>query len=183
MPFVKLDCGMLDSTIWIDREAREIFITALLMAEPMGTSEPQEQLRVRNLELTGFVVPPGAYGFVPAAGVGIVRRSGLEQEVGLAALERLGDPEVDSRDPAFEGRRMVRVNRGYLILNYSKFRAHDYTTAERSKRYREKLKLKEINEQNDPSRRDVTASRRDITQALALAEADTDIKSRNRPNR
>ncbi len=176
MPFVKLDCGMLDSTIWIDREAREVFITALLMAEPYGADKPMAQLEVRTLNETGFIVPPGAYGMVYAAGVGIVRRAGMEQEIGLRALERLGGPEADSRNPAWEGRRLVRVNGGYIALNYSDYRDHDYTSAERSRRYRERKALRGVTEplQTVTTRRDRTPSHRDITHAEAEAEAEAE---------
>ena len=138
MAFVKLDCGILNSTLWIDREARELFVTALLMAEPYEVRTPMEQLQVRTLDKTGFVVPPGWYGFVPAAGVGIIRRAGLDLEQGIAALERLGSPELESRTPDFEGRRLVRVDGGFIALNFDKYRQKDHTAAERSRRYREK---------------------------------------------
>ena len=49
MPFVKLDCGMLDSTLWFEREAREVFITALLMAEPIELTSDTPQIAVRAL--------------------------------------------------------------------------------------------------------------------------------------
>lgn len=161
MAFVKLDCGMLNSTIWMDREAREVFITALLMAEPIGTDEPMQQLEVRTLKATGWVVPPGAYGFVPAAGVGIVRQAGIEPEAGLDALERLGSPESDSRNPAWEGRRLVRVDHGYIVLNYDDYRARDYTAAERQRRYREKSKFRK-EKQNVERDENVTVTR-DVT--------------------
>lgn len=138
MAFVKLDCGILDSTLWADRDAKDLFITALLMAVPHELMVPAEQIQVRTLEKTGFVVPAGWYGLVRAAGQGIVRRHGMELEAGLAALERLGAPELDSRTPDFEGRRMVRVDGGYIILNFAAYRAKDHTAKERSKRYREK---------------------------------------------
>lgn len=138
MGFVKLDCGILDSTLWADRDAKDLFITALLMAVPHELTEPAEQLEVRTLEKTGFVVPPGWYGLVRAAGQGIVRRHGMEMEAGLAALERLGAPELDSRTPDFEGRRLVRISGGYLALNFWKYRKKDHTAAERAKRYRQK---------------------------------------------
>ncbi len=143
MSFVKLDCGILDSTLWSDRLAKEMFITALLMAEPFELREEQRQIRVRTLEETGFVVPVGWYGLVRAAGIGIVRRAGLEVEEGLSALERLGNPEMESRTPSFEGRRLVRIAGGYIALNYNLYREKDHTSAERSKRYREnKMKKK-----------------------------------------
>lgn len=140
MGFVKLDCGMLDSTIWLDRAARELFITALLMAEPFELREPMKQIKVRSLEETGFEVPAGWYGFVAAAGIGIIHRAGMEAEMGLAALERLGEPEMESRTPDFDGRRLVRIPGGYIALNFAKYREKDHTSAERSKRYREKMK-------------------------------------------
>jgi hypothetical protein len=138
MSFVKLDCGILDSTLWIDREARELFITALLMAVPVEFKDVRRQLEVRTLEETGFEVPPGEYGFVAAAGQGIVRRAGMDLEIGLSALERLGAPEPDSRTPDFEGRRLVRVAGGYVVLNFRLYRDKDHTAAERMRRYREK---------------------------------------------
>ena len=57
MSFVKLDCGILDSSLWPDREAREVFLTALLMAKPRVLKEPMAQIEVRALAPTGFVVP------------------------------------------------------------------------------------------------------------------------------
>lgn len=138
MAFVKLDCGILDSTLWLDRDARELFITALLMAEPFELREPAIQIKIRTLEETGFVVPLGWYGMVHAASLGIIHRSGMDTERGLTALEKLGDPEMESRTPDFDGRRMVRVSGGFIVLNFAKFREKDHTSAERSKRYREK---------------------------------------------
>ena len=143
MPFVKLDTGILDSTLWVERECREVFITSLLLAVPYETTEPLDQFEVRTLEKTGFIVPPGWYGFVQAAGVGIIRRALIDPEHGIAALEKLGRPDLESRSSEFDGRRMVRVSGGYIILNYFKYRDRDYTTAARSKRYREKKKLRE----------------------------------------
>lgn len=168
MAFVKLDTGILDSTLWIERECREVFITALLLAEPFDTTEPMEQYEVRTLNKTGFVVPPGWYGFVRAAGVGILRRAMVEQEAGFAALELLGAPDLESRSKDFDGRRMVRVDGGYIILNFMKYRDRDHTTAERSRRWRERHKA---DEKPTPTRRDATSQHRDTTQAEAEADA------------
>src|SRR5215469_9338183 len=127
MPFVKLDCGMLRSSIWFEREQRELFITALLMAEPYFCVEERYQLYVDRLERTGFVVPGGPYGMVRAAGSAIIRLSCVDPEKGMVALAQLGEPDKDSRSKDFEGRRMIRVNGGYLILNYFKYREYDAT--------------------------------------------------------
>jgi hypothetical protein len=108
------------------------------MAVPHEIKVETPQLEVRSLSDTGFVIPPGWYGMVEAAGVGIVRRAGMELVSGMSALERLGNPEVDSRTPDFGGRRLVRVDGGYIALNFAKYREKDHTSAERSRRYREK---------------------------------------------
>ena len=166
--FVKLDCGMLNSTIWVDRPAREVFITALLMAEPREFIADLPQIEVRTLNHTGWSAPAGWYGFVPSAGVGIVNRAGLDTEAGLAALERLGSPEADSRSPAYDGRRMIRIDGGYLILNYARFRERDYTKAERQRRFRAR---KRADNNAVTPLRDAVTSRR-VTQAEAEAEAE-----------
>jgi hypothetical protein len=167
MPFVKLDTGLLDSSLWIDREAREVFITSLLMCDPWALTTPQPQFHVRELVHTGFSVPAGFYGLVHAAGVGIVRRAGVEFEAGLSALERLGAPDADSRSADYGGRRLVRIDGGYVVLNYFNYRDRDYTGAERAKRYRDNKKLV-------ASRRDAVTRARDVTQGEEEADADGD---------
>jgi hypothetical protein len=168
MPFVKLDCGILNSTLWLDRTARDVFITALLMAEPFETTEPISQMEIESLNDTGWNVPPGWYGFVPAAGVGILHRAGVDEGAeGRAILSALGSPEASSRSQDYEGRRLVRVNGGFIVLNFMKYRDRDYTTAERSRRYRERV----------ASRRVAAQSRRDITQAEAEEEAEEEVQT------
>ncbi len=165
MPFVKLDTGILNSTLWVDRDVTQLFITALLMAEPFEVRSPMEQLKVRSLDLTGFVVPPGWYGLVPAAGVGIIRRALMDTEPGYIALEKLGSAETESRSNDFEGRRLVRVDGGYIVLNFMKYLDRDYTAAERQKRFRSRKKDSSVT-------RNCNAVTRNITQAEAEAEAD-----------
>lgn len=167
MPFVKLDTGILDSSLWVERPARDIFITALLMAEPREFLEPQEQLEVRSLTPTGYVIPPGWYGWVPSAGIGIVRQAMEEPDKGLDALEMLGKEDPESRSATFGGRRMVRTDGGFIILNYMEYRERDHTAAERQKRWRQKQKLKSITR----NKHNVTSQQRnEITQAEAEAD-------------
>jgi len=169
MPFVKLDCGILNSTLWFDRQARDVFITALLMAEPFELLEPTPQIHVDSLEYTGWLVPAGWYGFVPAAGVGITYRAGIEESEGREALRALGSPENSSRTPDYEGRRLVRIDGGYLVLNFIKYREKDATSADRQRRWRERAKLKA---QDKPSRVTGPPSRVISNQAEAEAEAE-----------
>jgi hypothetical protein len=165
MPFVKLDTGILDSTLWIEKEQRDVFITALLMAEPREFLDPIPQIRIGDLELTGFEAPPGWYGFVPAASTGIINRAGVDKESGMEALRRLGEPEAESRSKEFEGRRMIRMNGGFIILNYMKYRDKDHTAAERQRRLRERRKSVTVTRYDAGVTRDVTQQSRDVTQA------------------
>jgi len=139
----------------------------------MEITKPMEQYHVSKIEKTGFVVPPGWYGFVQAAGPGIVRMAMCSHDEGIAALEKLGFPDEESRSSDFEGRRLIRVDGGYIVLNYMKYRDKDTTGATRQARYRERQKIKVT------SRRDETGVTRDslqiVTKAEAEAEADKDL--------
>jgi len=138
MPFVKLDTGILDSTLWIEKDQRDVFLTALLMAEPKEFADSLPQIEIDSMELTGFVAPPGWYGFCAAAGVGIIRRSLTDPEAGMVALRSLGAPDPESRSKQFEGRRLIRVNGGYVVLNFMAYRDRDYGAADRMRRLRER---------------------------------------------
>ena len=173
MAFVKLDVGILDSTLWMARDLREVFITALLMAEPQEFDEPIHQIAVDSMQETGFVAPPGWYGFVRAAGPGIVRRSGVEHEMGMSALRALGEPDGESRSKRFDGRRLIRTDGGYVVLNFMNYRDKDHSGAERAKRYRER--------QKESSRCDVTVKLRDVTQSDAEADAEADATNKTPP--
>ena len=166
MAFVKLDTGILDSTLWVARDPREIFITALLMALPRELQEDTPTYKVHSLELDDFTVPPGWYGFIEASGPGIVRRAGLPPEAGLDALASLGQPDPGSRSTDWEGRRLVRVDGGYVVLNFMRYRDKDNTVAERMKRYRERQKA-----------RNATASQRNVTPSQLLAEAEAEAEA------
>lgn len=134
--FVKLDTGILDSSLWAeDATTRIVFITLLAMAGPSGLCE--------------------------STAPGIAHRANLPDEVVRTALDRLSEPDVDSRSSVDDGRRIRRVDGGYLIVNYGRYRKKDYTTAERSKRYREsKSVTRDVTARHGTSRRSHGASRR-----------------------
>lgn len=159
MPFVKLDCGILESSLWVERDVRDVFITALLLAKPQKFFKSEPQLQIRSLKPTGWKVPPGEYGFVRAASTGIIDRAKVERLAGLKALETLGSPEAESRSPQFDGRRIVRVAGGFVVLNYMRYRGQDDTNAERQARYR----LRHSNA--------VTT----VTEPLLVTQADADV--------
>lgn len=169
MAFVKLDTSILNSTVWMETIQRNMFITALLMAEPFEATAPMEQIEVRSLQRTGFAAPPGWYGFVHAAGVGIARQAGIEADMALDALEIMGKEEPESRSPEYGGRRLIRVDGGYLVLNFQKYRDKDHTAKERVRRWRERKKA------GAPVTRNGNGETRNVTQAEAQAEALTPL--------
>lgn len=145
--FVKLDSGILDSSLWPQTEARTVFLVLLLLAEPREFASAVVTYEVGSLQPAEFVAPAAWYGFVPVAAAGVATRAGLTLEVTHAALRVLASPDMDSRTPNYEGRRIARVSGGFIVLNYARYRDRDYSAASRMRRYRERLR----NERNATS--------------------------------
>lgn len=146
MPFVKLDTGILDSTLWLsDPEVRIVFITMLAMA--------------------------GRGGMVEATAPGIARRANLSLETVRAALSELEAPDPDSRTLADDGRRVRRVDGGYQITNYEKYRQKDHTRTERQRRHREKQKSRDDSDLDSCNGVTGVTERRDVTTHSASASA------------
>ncbi len=128
MPFVKLDTGILDSSLWSEpAQTCKCWITLLAMAD--------------------------AEGFVRSTAPGIARRANLGLADTEKALEIFESPDSHSRTLNDEGRRIKRTDGGYQIVNYEKYRERDYTAAERQKRWREKHKANAVT----PVTRNVTS--------------------------
>lgn len=149
MGYVKMDSEIFNSSLWMDKEVRDIFMVALIAAMPFELMEPTPQLEVESLNETGYIVPPGWYGLARFAPDNLIHKAladrfkVLEEEDekdAYSALSSLGDPDRNSRSQEFEGRRLVRINNGFLVLNFIKYRDKDHTHAQRQKRYRERLK-------------------------------------------
>jgi len=106
MPYVKLDAGILDSTLWVeDAVTCKVFITMLAMCKANGMCE--------------------------STAPGIARRANVSLEEARKAIETLEAPDPDSRSVEDDGRRVKRVDGGYLVVNYQKYRDKDHTNAER----------------------------------------------------
>jgi hypothetical protein len=96
--FVKLFASMLDSTVWLESaETRLVWVTMLAMADQDG--------------------------YVGASVPGLANRARVSEEAAEAALERFLAPDPRSRSKEHEGRRIAVVDRGWVLLNYAKFRA------------------------------------------------------------
>ncbi len=145
MPFVKLDCGIIHSSLWAeDSDTKICWITLLLLAD--------------------------ATGFVRAAASAIAREAGISAEVARRALDLFQGPDDESRTPDNQGKRIERVDGGYRVLNYEKYRERDYTAAVRQKRFREKHK------NNGVTSVTKRVTSRQVTHAEAEAEAEADKK-------
>jgi len=151
------------------------------LAEPHEICTPMQQIEIRSLNFTDFVVPVGWYGLVKAAGIGIINTAIVDRKSGLLALEKLGAPDLSSRSQAFEGRRLVRVDGGFVVLNFFKYRDQDFTAAERAKRYRARNKKTPSRRDGVTLRRDATVRHASVTEAEAEAEANKD-KNTNSPS-
>jgi hypothetical protein len=96
MGYAKLDSSILDSSIWAEPHAtRVVWITMLAMAN-------------RN-------------GYVGASVGGLAHRAHVTVDEARVALATLMGSDPDSRDGS-TGERIEKVERGWRILNYEKFR-------------------------------------------------------------
>lgn len=119
MTYVKLDTGILLSSIWSEpSDVRVVWITLLAMADQNG--------------------------MVAASATGVAKMAGLPLGVVTEALELFQSPDPNSRTPDDDGRRLARVDGGYVLLNHAKYREAQDKDARREqvreavRRHREK---------------------------------------------
>lgn len=180
MPFVKLDCDILDSSLWLFDPERILFLTALCMAVPMEVDKPLRQIPVGSEELNDdFTVPPGWYGFVRASPLALIQRARVAEnkeriDAAIEALIALGDIDPDSRSKDFDGRRLVRVDGGFIVLNLMKHRDHDYKNAERQRRWRQREKERKLK-----PKRNVTNNGNNGVTVTPVTQADADAEVRD----
>ena len=115
MGFTKLDSGIVDSSIW---------------AEPLAT---------RVVWVT-FLAKSNYHGIVKASRSGMLRSSNVMEKDFNEAIQTLESPDSDSRSPEFDGRRIQKIEGGWQILNYQRYREFSYSdspSAIRQRRHRE----------------------------------------------
>ena len=117
MSFAKLDHGIVKSSIWSEPLATRILWISMLAIKDEN-------------------------GFVSASRSGMARIANITMddfEIGIKCLE---SPDPDSRTTEYDGRRIEKVEGGWIILNHEKYRLHDDIqrdkTRERVRRYRER---------------------------------------------
>ncbi len=116
--FTKLDHNILDSSLWsLEYPTRICWITLLAMANQTGK--------------------------INSTAPGITHRARITEEECRKALAIFESPDPDSRTPDNDGRRIQRVDGGYQILNYEKYKGHSYSDspgAVRVRKHRDKKK-------------------------------------------
>jgi hypothetical protein len=118
MGFTKLDSGIVDSSIW---------------------SEP---LYVRVLWIT-ILAKSDENGFVSCSKSGLQRSANISIEEFEKALTILESPDLDSRTPDNDGRRISRIEGGWIITNYLNYRLPEISKKENRREYmREYMKNK-----------------------------------------
>ncbi|MBU2527699.1 MAG: hypothetical protein KKC03_13970 [Bacteroidetes bacterium] len=117
MPFVKLDCKILDKSIWRESpEVCKVWITILAMADQDG--------------------------LVEAAIPGIADRARVSLKETEKAIMKFQAPDKYSSNPDHDGKRIERTGRGFKVLNYNIYREFSYSSnkdAVRKRKYRESI--------------------------------------------
>jgi hypothetical protein len=144
VPFTKLFSSITTSTIWReDDHTRIVWITMLAMADKNGQ----------------------VISSVP--GLADMARVPLGQTV--KSLEKLSSPDEWSSSQEFEGRRIEKIDRGWKLLNYAKFRAMREVEERREymKGYMRDYRKNAVNKVSN-----VSSSKPGLAQAEAEAEAE-----------
>lgn len=93
--FTKLQRSIVTSSIWLqDAETRLVWITLLALCDRDGV--------------------------VRASPLGVAHQARVSDESCMKALEILQAPDPDSRSDEYEGRRIQRVQSGFLVLNHGR---------------------------------------------------------------
>lgn len=154
--FTKLDSGIVDSSIWSeDDDVLRVWICLLAKSDSVGYA------RISKKALSQLCRIP------------VTRCDEI--------MTLLSSPDEDSRTPDHEGRRVERVDGGWLILNYESYRKRHskgpMSGAERQRRYVDRKKLREVEGNGSVTKSDVSVTVRDendkkAPEAEAEAEAD-----------
>lgn len=118
-----------------------------LFSNIVDSSVWSESKDVKILWIT-FLAKKDKNGFVPASIPGMARAAGLTVNECQEALRVLESPDPMSSSPQHEGRRIKRVDHGWIILNHfvyrdmvSKAKLQDYNRQKQAE-YRERVRMK-----------------------------------------
>ena len=173
MSYTKLFSSIVTSTIWTeDATTCKVWVTMLAIADK--------------------------HGEVHASIPGLAQIAGLPVTAVIQSVEKFLSPDRYSRTPDDEGRRIEKIDGGWMLLNHAKYRAMASKDEEKSAsakrqaafkdRQRRNAKVTESNGEVTESNGEVTESNdrvtpnRDIAEAEAEAEAETKNKRMAKPS-
>ena len=142
--FAKLFSSITESSLWSEpKEVRLLFVTMLAKADQSG--------------------------FVEASIPGLARVANLSVEETESSLECLQSPDKYSKNPDNEGRRVLVVPGGFMLLNYEDYRSRR-STEERREYMRDYMKA--YRSKTAERKHDVNNGKPPLAQAEAEAEAE-----------
>jgi hypothetical protein len=152
MGFTKLDEGILQSSVMLEEPPTfKVWIALLASCGPDGIA------RVSSVFLSSVCH--------------------LDLDTVDKALEILETPDPRSRSMVEEGRRVKRVDGGYFIVNYEKYRAFTYSMSEEAIRKRAWRAKSGTSVDNSGQRPDNPGTPRDIPGQSASASASSSLSS------
>lgn len=117
MTFTKLDHGIIHSSIWSEPlPTRILWITMLAMKDDSG--------------------------FVASSRSGLIRAANITPDEFDKAIKCLESPDEESRTRDYDGRRVEKVEGGWVILNHEKYRLHEDLKKEKHREYMRKWRDK-----------------------------------------
>jgi hypothetical protein len=121
MAFTKLDSGIVNSSIWSEPAAtRVLWITMLAMSDDTG--------------------------FVATSAPGLIRAANITKEDFVVGIKSLESEDEHSRTIEYGGRRIDRVEGGWIILNYMKYREKE--DKDKHREYMREYRRKACNSQD-----------------------------------
>jgi hypothetical protein len=155
MAFVKLFSTITESSLWSEsKDTRLLFVTMLAKAD--------------------------ASGFVEASLPGLARVANLTMDETEAALTRLEGPDKHSKSPDYEGRRVKRMDHGWLILNYQVYRERRNEEERQAymRDYMKRYRAESVNLRKQ-SLANVNHGKPPLAQAEVEAEAEAEVEEHN----
>ena len=150
--YAKLFSSITESSLWSEpKEVRLLFVTMLAKADQTG--------------------------FIEASVLGLARVANLSVEETENALVILENPDPYSKNPDNEGRRIIRVPGGFMLLNYEEYRSR------RSNEERQEYMRKYMQEYRKQRKQDVNNSKPQLETVshgkprLAQAEAEAEAEA------
>ena len=149
--YTKLFSTIVTSTIWQEPDrTRIVWITMLALSDKNGE--------------------------IHASIPGLARIAGVPTEACEEAINAFLSPDKYSRTPEHEGRRIAKIDGGWELLNFEKYRQLASTADTLAKNATRQKRFRERNAKVTDSNASVTHDNATVTANTVKAEADTDTK-------